>query len=91
MPVNTRLVARKRAHNFRLTPGGGVHIPVNAPHWVKNDANVSVSLSVNFEWENELAYNVYRAKLLPKKAGSSAQPTGTFSPPRLHKKSTVMA
>src|SRR5260370_1199061 len=30
---------QERSHCFRLAPGRAVHIPVNAPHWVKNDQN----------------------------------------------------
>jgi hypothetical protein len=67
---------QERAHLFRLVPGAGVHIPVNAPHWVKNDANVSVSLSVNFEWKNELVYNVYRANYFLRKMGMQPNPPG---------------
>ena len=33
---------------FDLTPGLGLHFPVNAPHWVQNGPEVSVSFSVTF-------------------------------------------
>jgi hypothetical protein len=33
---------------FDLTPGHGLHFPVNAPHWVQNGPEVSVSFSVTF-------------------------------------------
>jgi hypothetical protein len=33
---------------FDLTPGVGLHFPVNAPHWVQNGPEVSVSFSVTF-------------------------------------------
>jgi hypothetical protein len=36
------------ARLYRLTPGVGVHNPPLAPHWVRNGADVSVSLSLNF-------------------------------------------
>lgn len=64
------------ARAFRLTPGGAVHIPVNAPHWVKNDANVSVSLSVNFEWKDERVPNVYRANYYLRRIGIRPRPPG---------------
>jgi len=67
---------QERAQVFRLSPGAAVHIPVNAPHWVKNDANVSVSLSVNFEWKDELVYNVYRANYFLRKMGVQPTPPG---------------
>lgn len=31
-----------------LTPGDGLYVPVNAPHWVQNGADVSVSLSITW-------------------------------------------
>ena len=33
---------------FELTPGLGLHFPVNAPHWVQNGPEVSVSFSITF-------------------------------------------
>lgn len=33
---------------FQLTPGKGLHVPVCAPHWVKNGPEVSVSFSITF-------------------------------------------
>jgi hypothetical protein len=81
---------QERAHAFRLTPGAAVHIPVNAPHWVKNDANVSLSLSVNFEWKDELVYNVYRANYFLRKIGAQPNPPGR-SAVRDSLKHTVMA
>lgn len=68
-----------RARVFRLAPGKAVHIPVNAPHWVKNDANISISLSVNFEWRNELIPNVYRANFFLRKLGIQPRPPGQSS------------
>jgi hypothetical protein len=81
---------QERARTFRLAPGKGVHIPVNAPHWVKNDANVSVSLSVNFEWRDESLFNVYRANYFLRKLGFQPSPPGA-STLRDRLKSAVMA
>ena len=36
------------AQVHRLGPGTGIHIPVHAAHWVENDDNVSVALSISF-------------------------------------------
>src|SRR5260370_9117037 len=58
-----------RAHSYKLRPGTGVHIPVNCPHWVENDDNVSVSLSVNFQFKDLLRANIYRANFLLRKLG----------------------
>lgn len=79
-----------RAQVFRLAPGKGAHIPVNAPHWVKNDDNVSVSLSVNFEWRDESRFNVYRANYFLRKLGVIPNPPGA-SKLRDRLKSAVMA
>lgn len=38
-----------RAQVFDLTPGLGVHVPVTAPHWVKNGSEVSISFSITFQ------------------------------------------
>lgn len=65
---------QERGKHFRLVPGKAVHIPVNAPHWVKNDNNVSVSLSINFEWRDESLYNVYRANFFLRKMGLRPRP-----------------
>jgi len=37
-----------QAHVFELQPGEGVHVPVNAPHYVKNGPEPSVSFSITF-------------------------------------------
>ncbi len=37
---------------YRLGPGDGVYVPVHAPHWVKTEGEVSVSLSVTFYTEH---------------------------------------
>jgi hypothetical protein len=37
-----------------LSPGNGIHIPINAGHWLKNGDNVSVSVSINYHpWDSE--------------------------------------
>ncbi|MES2392832.1 MAG: hypothetical protein V4555_14395 [Acidobacteriota bacterium] len=52
-----------------MTPGTGVHIPVNTPHWLKNGNNVSITLNVNFQFhDNEIA-NLYKANYYLRRAG----------------------
>lgn len=63
-----------RALSLRLVPGNGIHIPVNAPHWVKNDDNVSISLSVNFTWKDSAGANVYRANYWLRRLGMKPAP-----------------
>ncbi|HMF05493.1 MAG TPA: cupin-like domain-containing protein [Methylocella sp.] len=38
---------------FGLAPGTGLHIPVNAPHWVKNLDDYSVTMSILFYMREE--------------------------------------
>lgn len=70
--------------SFRLAPEKAVHIPVNAPHWVKNDANVSVSISMNFAWKDESLFQSVPSQLFLEENGNSAEPAGTLQPPRWH-------
>jgi hypothetical protein len=60
---------QKRAISYRMTPGSGVHIPVNFPHWVQNDDNISVSLSVNFQFLDFMRANIYRTNYYLRKFG----------------------
>lgn len=67
-----------RAKSYRLAPGMGVHIPVNCPHWLENADNVSISLSVNFQFKDSLRANPYRANFLLRKLGLHPRPPGQF-------------
>src|SRR5215472_4203237 len=67
---------QNRATVYSLTPGRAIHIPVNAPHWVQNGNNISVSLSVNFQFRETFPANVYRANFLLRKLGMSPAPPG---------------
>ncbi len=50
-----------RAKVYELKPGVAIHIPVGAPHWVRNFDKVSVSLNVNFQFYEHVSANIYRA------------------------------
>ena len=63
-----------RATPMRLVPGNGIHIPINDPHWLQNDNNVSVSLSVNFTLKDSERANIYRANYFLRKAGLKPDP-----------------
>ncbi len=65
-----------RASSYKLAPGVGVHIPVNCPHWIQNDDNVSISLSLNFQLKEHLRANVYRANFLLRQLGLHPTPPG---------------
>jgi mannose-6-phosphate isomerase-like protein (cupin superfamily) len=44
-----------RAAPFEMSPGDGVHIPVNHPHWVttNNEVTISFALTVESAWTNQ--------------------------------------
>ncbi len=65
-----------KARAFRLTPGVGIHIPVNHPHWVQNDDNVSISVNLNFQFPDRKIADVYRANYFLRKAGIHPAPAG---------------
>ena len=65
-----------RAYSYRMMPGNGVHIPVNCPHWVQNDSNISVSLSVNFQFLDSMRANVYRTNYYLRKFGMTPSAPG---------------
>ena len=65
-----------RARSYKMTPGSGVHIPVNFPHWVQNDDNISVSLSVNFQFLDSMRANLYRSNYYLRKLGLKPSPPG---------------
>ena len=37
-----------KAKTYELMPGDGLYVPINAPHWVQNGDNVSISFSITF-------------------------------------------
>jgi hypothetical protein len=65
-----------RAKVYELKPGMGIHIPTNAPHWVKNHDNVSISLNVNLQFDDKVLANIYRANYYLRKLGIAPLPPG---------------
>lgn len=69
----------ERAQVFEIRPGEGLHFPVQAPHWVENGDEISISYS--FTFRSELSHNqrkvrfinalLRRAGLHPEAAGRS--------------------
>jgi hypothetical protein len=51
-----------RGTPFALSPGEAIHVPVKAPHWVKNGNALSISLSVT--WRSEWSYRESEARVL---------------------------
>ncbi|MEK6295238.1 MAG: cupin-like domain-containing protein [Paraburkholderia tropica] len=55
---------------FRIAPGDVVHHPSLAPHWVRNDNNVSVSISISYCMKSlERRARVYQANYILRKFG----------------------
>jgi hypothetical protein len=67
---------QNRATTVLLQPGIGVHVPVNAPHWLQNGDDISVSLSLNFQFKNAKLANIYRTNYYLRKLGLSPTPPG---------------
>ena len=59
----------ERALVYDMEPGTGVHIPVNTPHWLKNGDDVSITLNVNFQFEDAEIANLYKANYYLRRAG----------------------
>ena len=67
---------QNRANSFLLEPGKAVHIPINAPHWLENGDDISVSVNQNFEFLDQKLGNVYRANYYARKMGFHPLPPG---------------
>lgn len=67
---------QSRANTFLLEPGKAVHIPVNAPHWLQNGDDISVSVNQNFQYFNDRVANIYRANYYARKMGLNPIPPG---------------
>jgi hypothetical protein len=67
--------APKKDIAYELEPGDGVHHPVNAPHWVQNGPEISISLSLGLclHTSNRDA-RVYQANYLLRKLGLNPTP-----------------
>jgi hypothetical protein len=68
---------QSRATLFHLLPGEGVHIPVNAPHWVENGDSASITLSINFQFRDTYRANKYRANYFIRRLGLTPTPPGS--------------
>ncbi|MBS0417781.1 MAG: cupin-like domain-containing protein [Proteobacteria bacterium] len=63
-----------RASVIRLKPGTGVHIPVNAPHWVQNDNNISVTVAILYHSWHQEYLDLYAANYCLRKMRVSPKP-----------------
>jgi hypothetical protein len=67
--------------SFVLTPGDGVFVPPEAPHWVENGADESASLSLTFYTRRIVrAERVHDCNRLLRRIGLSPAPPGRFGP-----------
>ena len=73
---NHRPELQDRARSYKLVPGNGVHVPVNCPHWLKNGDNISVTLSVNFQFIDSMRADIYRANYYLRRLGINPSPPG---------------
>ena len=65
-----------RAHVFVMRPGTGVHIPVNSPHWLKNGNNVSISLSISYQYKDWRRKYVFQANYYLRRMGIEPDASG---------------
>lgn len=68
-----------KGEKFALEPGDAIHVPVKAPHWVKNGPATSISLSVT--WRSEWSYREEQAhgcNRLLRRAGLDPAPPARF-------------
>ena len=70
-----------RADVVMMEPGMGVHIPLNAPHWLKNGDNISISVSINYHSYDSERAAIYRTNYYLRRVGLN--PTPPFRSPML--------
>ncbi len=71
--INPRAPEKDTAYN--LEPGDGVHHPVNAPHWVQNGAEISISLSLGLcLHDSNRDAKIYQTNYLLRKLGLNPTP-----------------
>jgi len=76
---------------YRLAPGEVVHHPSLAPHWVKNDDNISVSISISYCLKSlDARARVYQANYILRSMGMHPLPPG-LSPLRDSVKRRVLS
>ena len=67
----------EKAISFDLKAGDGVYVPVHAPHWVQNGADVSISLSVTYRSNtSQRQARLYRYNAILRSKGITPRPVG---------------
>lgn len=68
LPFNESLM--KKAMQFDLQAGDTLHVPLNAPHWVKNGEEVSISFSITFQSDySERRHKLYTLNAMLRQSG----------------------
>ena len=70
---------KKQGTPHALSPGQAIHVPVKAPHWVKNGPEPSVSFSVT--WRSEWSYreaDAHGFNSLTRRAGITPRAPGRY-------------
>ena len=76
--ANYRPERQADANAYELRAGFGIHVPVNAPHWVQNYDNVSVALSVTYELRSvDRLTDLHRINRRLRTLGLRPSPPGT--------------
>ena len=65
-----------RSVGYHMKPGVGVHMPLNAPHWVKNHNNISITLALIFQYPESHMGHAYRFNHYARKLGLRPRPPG---------------
>ncbi len=64
-----------RGRKIHLKPGDALHVPINAPHYVQNSDNVSISISITYDTPSSLQREmVYRVNRNLRKLGITPRP-----------------
>ncbi|MBL8520441.1 MAG: cupin-like domain-containing protein [Betaproteobacteria bacterium] len=72
-----REALQPRGTVFKLRPGVAVHLPSLGAHWVRNGADVSISVSINFcTRETDRRAHVYQMNHYLRKLGLKPRPPG---------------
>jgi len=68
---------QRKAFDFDLNPGDGLHFPLNWPHWIKNGNEVSISFSITFRTpQSERTSCIYSVNHELRKRGFNPTPYG---------------
>ena len=67
-----------RATISTISPGAGLHIPANTPHWLMNGPEVSISLNIVFHLKDVVHASLYRANHFLRQIGVAPSIPGLY-------------